>query len=88
VTVHEGTDRQEGHPDLETLARECEGEVGVRVERGRRASEEIGRVAVEEEEATLILMGRRGRGASWADSLAPPRSTCPSRWAALYLVVP
>ncbi len=61
VTVHEGTDQQEGHSDLQTLAQGFEGEVEVRVERGRRASEEIGRVA-EEEEATLILMGRTGRG--------------------------
>jgi len=61
VTVIGGADEQAGHADLETLERRCQGEVIRRVERGARASEEIQRVA-DEEDASLILMGRRGRG--------------------------
>ena len=61
LTVLEGGDGQDGHPDLEALAARCSGKVRIRVERGRKASAEIQRVA-QEEDASLILVGRRGRG--------------------------
>jgi nucleotide-binding universal stress UspA family protein len=59
LTVTEGNEGQGA--DLESLAGRCSGDVRVRVEAGKKASEVIRRV-IEEEDATLLLVGRKGRG--------------------------